>query len=259
MSDDRIADSFRRWGYLAADLDHLGRLQPIRHPDLEGHDPEHAARWRRIYCGSIGAEFMHIADPARARWVAERMETPAATADRGWIVRRLAEAELLERFLHQRYVGSKRYSLEGAVALVPLLDGILTAAAKSGVRTVLLAMSHRGRLTVMTRVIGTPPWKLFAGYEDFEPRTVLGSGDVKYHLGATGAYATSGGNELDMHLVSNPSHLEAVNPVLQGRVRARQARLGARGREQVLGITIHGDAAFAGQGVAAETLNMADL
>src|SRR5262249_31061796 len=152
--------------------------------------------------------------------------------NRAWLVRRLAEAELLERFLHQRYVGSKRYSLEGAVALVPLLDGVLAAAARSGVRTVLVAMSHRGRLTVMTRVIGTPPWSLCAEYDDFELGTVLGGVDVKYHLGATVTYTTLEGAELDMHLVSNPSHLEAVNPVLQGRVRARQSRLAGRGREQ---------------------------
>ena len=259
MRFDPVADSFRRWGYLAADLDGLGRLQPFVHPDLEGHDGAAAESWRRLYCGSIGAEFMHIPDAARCAWIAARMEAEVPATDRGRLVRRLAESELFERFLQQRYVGSKRYSLEGAAALVPLLDGILNAAAQHGVEIVLLGMSHRGRLTVMTRVVGTPDWKLFAGYEDFEPRSVLGSGDVKYHLGATGTYMTSSGAALDLHLVSNPSHLEAVDPVLQGRVRARQRRLGADGERRVLAITIHGDAAFAGQGIVGETLNMADL
>jgi 2-oxoglutarate dehydrogenase E1 component len=259
MAFDRTADCFRRYGFLAADLDHLGRLVPYVHPDLEGDDTAAAAHWRRLYCGTIGAEFAHVADPERSAWVAARMEAAAPAPDRAFLVRRLAEAELLERFLHQRYVGSKRYSLEGAVGLVPLLDGVLAAAARQGVDKVLVAMSHRGRLTVMTRVIGTPASKLFAGYEDFEPRSVLGGGDVKYHLGATGTYVTPSGSGLDMHLVSNPSHLEAVDPVLQGRVRAHQERIGAGGTQRVLGITIHGDAAFAGQGIVAETLNMADL
>jgi 2-oxoglutarate dehydrogenase E1 component len=259
MRFDPVADSFRRWGYLAADLDGLGRLKPLVHPDLEGHDEGVAAAWRRRYCGAIGAEFMHIPDAARCRWVAERMEAEPAAVDRAHLVVRLAETELFERFLQQRYVGSKRYSLEGAAALVPLLDGILAAAGRHGVEIVLLGMSHRGRLTVMTRVVGTPDWKLFAGYEDFEPRTVLGSGDVKYHLGATGTYTSAGGGTVDMHLVSNPSHLEAVDPVLMGRVRARQRRLGDDGARRVLAITIHGDAAFAGQGIVGETLNMADL
>jgi 2-oxoglutarate dehydrogenase E1 component len=254
-----IADSYRRWGYLAADLDALGRLQPFVHPDLAAHADAAAEPWRRFYCGSIGAEFMHIPDAARTAWVAERMEQDAPHVDRAALVRRLAETELFERFLQQRYVGSKRYSLEGAAALVPLLDGILNAAGRHGVEIVLLGMSHRGRLTVMTRVVGTPDWKLFAGYEDFEPRSVLGSGDVKYHLGATGTYTTQAGVALDLHLVSNPSHLEAVDPVLQGRVRARQRRLGSDGARRVLAITIHGDAAFAGQGIVGETLNMADL
>jgi len=259
MSFDRIRESFRRWGYLAADLDSLSRLQPLLHPELLEAEPAGAAEWRRVYCGTAAAEFMHIADPARVEWVAQAMEATPRPVDPEHLLERLAEAELFERFLHARYVGSKRYSLEGAAGLVPLLDGILEAAAEDGVDTVLMAMSHRGRLTVMTRVIGTPPWQLFAGYEDFEPRSVLGSGDVKYHLGATGTYTTASGRALAMHLVSNPSHLEAVDPVLQGRVRARQERLGGGGRRRVLGITIHGDAAFAGQGIVAETLNLADL
>jgi 2-oxoglutarate dehydrogenase E1 component len=140
-----------------------------------------------------------------------------------------------------------------------LLDGVLDAAARLGTRIALIGMSHRGRLTVMVQVVGAPPEALFAGFEDFEPRSVLGGGDVKYHLGATGEYAAAGGRRLHMHLVSNPSHLEAVDPVVLGRVRARQQRLGDVGGDQVLGITIHGDAAFAGQGIASEALNLAEL
>ena len=259
MSADRVADCYRRWGYLQADLDWLGRLVPYFHPELEALRGADVEPWRRAYCGTIAAEFMHIPDPARCAWITTRMEGATAPVDRRRILERLAESELFERFLHARYVGSKRYSLEGAAALVPLLDGILDAAAARGVETVLIAMSHRGRLTVMTRIVGTPPAQIFAGYEDFEPRTVLGSGDVKYHLGATGDYTCASGARLRMHLVSNPSHLEAVDPVLQGRLRARQERLGADGKRRALAILVHGDAAFAGQGIAAEMLNMADL
>jgi 2-oxoglutarate dehydrogenase E1 component len=257
---DRVADAYRRWGYLQADLDRLGRLQPVVHPEIAAVQHEStAARWRRVYCGPIGAEFLHLPEPERCAWIAARLEAEPVPPDRRRLVERVAETELFERFLHARYAGSKRYSLEGAAALVPLLDAILDAGAARGVEVCLVAMSHRGRLTVMTRVVNVPPSSIFAGYEDFEPRTVLGSGDVKYHLGATGEHRTASGRSVAMHLVSNPSHLEAVDPVLQGRLRARQQRLGAGGRRRVLGIALHGDAAFAGQGITAETLNLAAL
>jgi 2-oxoglutarate dehydrogenase E1 component len=139
---DRVADSFRRYGYLQADLDRLGRLQPFVHPELADLHGADAERWRKIYCGPIGAEFLHIADPERSAWVASRMEAEPAPIDARHILERLAAAELFERFLHSRYVGSKRYSLEGAAALVPLLDGVLEAAAQSGIEIVLIAMSH---------------------------------------------------------------------------------------------------------------------
>ena len=140
---------------MQADLDRLGRLHPFVHPDLEGLQGDDAEHWRRIYCGPIGAEFMHFPNPDRSGWVAARMEAPAEPLDRQRILTRLAESELFERFLHSRYVGSKRYSLEGAAALIPLLDGILEAAAQRGVEVAMIAMSHRGRLTVMRQVIGT--------------------------------------------------------------------------------------------------------
>jgi len=259
MTRDDVADRFRRWGYLQADLDFLGRLPPQPHRDLDAVAAATAAPWRARYCGRIGIEFMHLSDPARCDWIAARMESEPEPVETTRVLEQLAAAELFERFLHARYVGSKRYSLEGAAALVPLLGAVLDAAATRGTEICLVGMSHRGRLTVMTQVVATPLHRVFAGYEDFEPRSVLGSSDVKYHLGATGTYRTAAGGAVAMHLVSNPSHLEAVNPVLMGRVRARQLRLGERGPERVLGINIHGDAAFAGQGITAESLNLADL
>jgi 2-oxoglutarate dehydrogenase E1 component len=259
MTLDATADAFRRWGYLQADLDPLGRLAPFPHADLDAAPPEAAARWRALYCGPIGAEFMHLPYPERCRFVAERMEAPVAATDPDRILRRLAEAELFERFLHARYVGTKRYSLEGAASLMPLLDGMLERVAEQGVEVVLIAMSHRGRLNVMAHVAGARPAFLFAGFEDLDPRSILGSGDVKYHLGTTGEYATTSGRTLQVHVVSNPSHLEAVDPVILGRARARQERLGSGGARRVLAITLHGDAAFAGQGIAAEALNLAGL
>jgi len=264
-----LADRFRRWGYLAADLDPLGRLAPYQHPDLRTAlsgrgDSEESDRWRRLYCGSIGVEFMHLPQPERVRFVAEAMESPPEAPDRRRILERLASAELFERFLHSRYVGTKRYSLEGAAALIPLLDSILEGAAGRGARIVLIGMSHRGRLNVMTHVVGVPPSILFAEFEDIAPESVMESGDLRYHAGATGTYRTAAGAELHIHLVSNASHLEAVDPVMMGRARARQERLAAGGplaaaRAGVVPLLLHGDAALAGQGMAAETLNLAQI
>ncbi len=256
---DRLPDAFRRWGYLQADLDPLGRLEPLVHPDLEGAEGKAAQPWRRLYCGSIGAEFMHIHILERAAWVAERMETEPPATDTRRILRRLAEAELLERFLHQRWVGSKRYSLEGSAALIPLLDALLDASAAHGADTALLAMSHRGRLNVMINVAGRPARDLFTHFEDGDPRSVLGGGDLRYHLGATGVHTTPSGEEVQVHLVSNPSHLEAVGPVMMGRARARQDRVGSDGVRRVVPVALHGDAALAGQGITAETFNLDGL
>jgi 2-oxoglutarate dehydrogenase E1 component len=261
--DGALADRFRRWGYLQADLDPLGRLPPLPVPELDGARGPEADRWRALYCGPIGAEFDQIPDPERRRFVAERMEAAPPPPDRESLLERLAAAEIFERYLHARYVGTKRYSLEGSAALIPLLDAVLAAAAERGTEIAILGMSHRGRLNVMTHVVGVPPADLFAGFEDVDPRSVLGGGDLKYHQGATGDYrpgsATGGGRAIHVHLVSNPSHLEAVDPVVMGRARARQERIGAEGPRKLLAITLHGDAALAGQGIAAETLNLADL
>ncbi len=256
---DAVADLFRRWGHLQAELDPLGRLLPLQVPELDALPPDVAAPWRRLYCGPIGAEFMHVLARERRSWVAQRLEAPQEAADGERILQTLATAELFEGFLHRRFVGTKRYSLEGAAALVPLLDAVLDAAAAHGTEVALLGTAHRGRLPLMLQIVGVPAAALFAGFQDVDPRSVLGGGDVKYHLGATGTFTGASGRSVHVHLVSNPSHLEAVDPVVMGRVRARQERLGASGRERVLGITVHGDAAFAGQGIAAETLNLATL
>ncbi len=172
---------------------------------------------------------------------------------------RLTRAGIFEQVLQSRYPGTKRFSLEGVVTLVPLLDEILDRAAELGAEQTVLAMSHRGRLNVMVHIVGKAADDIFARFEDVDPRSFLGGGDVKYHLGATGDYRTAQGRPMRIHLVSNPSHLEAVDPVAVGRTRAKQARLCQGGTTCVLPVLLHGDAAFAGQGVAAETLNLANL
>jgi 2-oxoglutarate dehydrogenase E1 component len=265
---ERFFDAFRRWGYYEATLDPLGFFAPMQHPDLQltGAAAEEA---RRIYCGTVGVEFMHLPEPERRRWIAERMEAEPAPVDQKKILERLVRADLFEQVLQARYLGSKRFSLEGVTALIPLLDAILDTVGEHGAVESVMAMSHRGRLNVMTHAACKTPHEVVAGFEDVDPRSVLGAGDVKYHIGATGTYVTTTGKEIGIHLVSNPSHLEAVDPVAVGRARAKQTRYGlkpggkidsARGTlNMVVPIVMHGDAAFAGQGVWAETLNFADL
>src|SRR5580700_7461509 len=264
---ERVFEAFRRWGFLEADLDPLGLFKPLKYPDLELAGPA-AEEARRIYCGTIGAEFMHLREPERRRWIAEQLEKPAEDVDQNKILERLVRADLFEQVLQARYLGTKRFSLEGVTALIPLLDSILDTAGKAGAVDSIIAMSHRGRLNVMVHAACKPPHEVVSGFEDVDPRSVLGAGDVKYHVGATGTYVTSGGASINIHIVSNPSHLEAVDPVAMGRARAKQTRHGADGpivdRSQeslnkVWPIVMHGDAAFAGQGIWAETLNLADL
>ncbi len=255
---ERVFDAYRRWGFLAANLDPLGFFAPLENPELV-REGAAAGEARRIYCGTIGAEFMHIPDPERRRWIAERLETQPPKPDSAFILERLVRAELFEQVLQARYLGTKRFSLEGVAALIPLLDGALESAAEAGAEQIVLAMSHRGRLNIMTHIVGRPAADVFSGFEDLDPRSVLGSSDVKYHVGATGEYGARNGRRLEVHLVSNPSHLEAVDPVAMGRARAKQARIGESGRAKVLLVVLHGDAAFAGQGIWAETLNLAEL
>jgi 2-oxoglutarate dehydrogenase E1 component len=264
---ERIFDTFRRWGYIEADLDPLKLFKPLKYPDLEltGAVADEA---RGIYCHTVGAEFMHLLEPERRKWIAEWLEQAAADVDEHKILERLVRADLFEQVLQARYLGTKRFSLEGVTALIPLLDSILDTAGESGALDSIIAMSHRGRLNVMVHAACKPPHEVVSGFEDVDPRSVLGAGDVKYHVGATGTYVTTGGQSINIHIVSNPSHLEAVDPVAMGRARAKQTRHGADGpvvdRSQqslnkVWPIVMHGDAAFAGQGIWAETLNLADL
>src|ERR1017187_8152271 len=253
-----VFDAFRRWGYFEANLDPLGFLRPLDRPELR-LDGEEAARARRIYCDTIGAEFMHIPNPEQRQWVIDRLESAAVEPDRAQILERLVRADLFEQVLQTRYLGTKRFSLEGISGLIPLLDAILSAAAPLGAEEAVLGMSHRGRLNVMTHIVNRSARDVFAGFEDVDPRSVLGGGDVKYHVGATGDYAVAGKGKLRIHLVSNPSHLEAVDPVVMGRTRAKQTRLKEDARARVLPVVMHGDGAFAGQGMLAEVLNMAEV
>ena len=255
---ERVFDAFRRWGYLEADLDPLGFLQPEPHPELQV-DGEFVREARRIYAGTVGVEFAHIADLERRRWIQERVEGSQPEVDQEHVLDQLIRAELFEQVLQKRYLGSKRYSLEGIAALIPLVDEIIEAASERGAVELVMGMSHRGRLNVIVQVAQRAPEEVFAGFEDVDPRSVLGSGDVKYHMGATGEYETRSGARVHIHLVSNPSHLEAVDPVTVGRTRAKQDRAGEDGLKKYLPLLVHGDAAFAGQGITAETLNLADL
>ncbi len=264
---DRIFNLFRQFGYLEAELNPLGLLPPQPHPDLRfdttfdtANDNEWVREARRIYCGSVGVEFMHIADPERRRWIQERIEIAEPSAvDQQRALDLLLRADLFEQTLQQRYLGNKRFSLEGNTSLLPAMDEVLDVAGERGAVELVMGMSHRGRLNVIIHLARRPPEQVFAEFEDVDPRSVLGSGDVKYHMGATGEYETKSGKKIHIHLASNPSHLEAVDPVTIGRTRAKQDRAGEGGTAKYLPVLVHGDAAFAGQGITAETMNYADL
>jgi len=256
---ERVFDAFRRLGYLEATLDPLGFYGPVKQGELDQFTGAAAEEARHVYSSTIGVEFMHLPEPERRRWIAERMEAPPTEVNEAKILERLIRADLFEQVLQARYLGTKRFSLEGVTALIPLLDSILDSAGERGAIESVMAMSHRGRLNVMVHAACKPPHEVVAGFEDVDPRSVLGAGDVKYHVGATGTYVTSSGKEIGIHLVSNPSHLEAVDPIAMGRARAKQTRLGPGSSNKVVPIVMHGDAAFAGQGIWAETLNLADL
>ena len=204
-AQERVWDAFRRWGYLQANLDPLGDMAPVAMPELEVSGAEAEAA-RRVYCGTIGVEFMHIPEREKREWIQARMEAEAPEADRARILDWLVRAEIFEQVLQTRYLGTKRYSLEGEAALLPLLDAILDSSAEQGAVQAVLSMSHRGRLNVMVHIVGRAAAEVFARFEDVDPRSVLGGGDVKYHMGATGEFATAGGKKIGMHLVSNPSH-----------------------------------------------------
>src|ERR1700722_14168151 len=256
---DQIFEAFRRWGHLQAKLDPLGQYllpEPIPELNFEGEDAEEA---KRYYCGSIAVEFMHLPDAARREWIQERMEQRAPVPDQRQVLERLTQADLFEQVIQSRYLGTKRFSLEGVTVLIPFLDEVLNHAADYGAEKAVMGMSHRGRLNVMTNTIGKSAADIFSKFEDANPRSILGGGDVKYHVGATGYFSTRSGGKISLHLVSNPSHLEAVDPVAMGRARARQTRIGETGQVKVLPVVIHGDAAFAGQGIWAETMSLGTM
>ena len=225
------------------------------------------------YTGHVGSEFMHLSSPEEKRWLIERIEPqqfrePIDTARKKRIFEKLNEAEALEQFIHTKYIGHKRFSLEGAETMIPLLDAVLSDAADQETEEVVIGMAHRGRLNVLTNILGKPYDRVFGEFEGtVDPDAVHGSGDVKYHLGQHGTHTSPNGSTTTLTLASNPSHLEAVNPVVEGMVRAKQQRIVEANpdasekqlRDRVLPVLIHGDAAFAGQGVVAETLNLSQL
>ncbi len=282
----RLINTYRYRGHQIADLDPLklrptpkvADLEPGYH-NLEESDLEQIfhtgslyapdrmplkdilALLKRIYCASVGSEYMHITTTAEKRWVQKRMEGYQARpelepADRRWLLTLLTAAEGLEKYLHTKYVGQKRFSLEGAEALIPMLDELIQRAGRKGVKEIVFGMAHRGRLNMLVNILGKAPQEIFAEFEGQIPMSTRQlSGDVKYHLGFASDVETPGGI-VHLALGFNPSHLEIINPVIQGSVRARQRRRGDRTGEQVMPVLIHGDAAFAGQGVVAETLQL---
>ncbi|HEY0216437.1 MAG TPA: multifunctional oxoglutarate decarboxylase/oxoglutarate dehydrogenase thiamine pyrophosphate-binding subunit/dihydrolipoyllysine-residue succinyltransferase subunit [Cellulomonas sp.] len=287
----RIAElihAYRSRGHLMADTDPLAyRLR--KHPDLDvqthglslwdldrtfptgGFTGKPRATLRQVlallrdsYCRTTGVEYMHLQDPRQRRWLQERLESgyaPTPREDQLRILRRLNGAEAFETFLQTKYVGQKRFSLEGGESVIPLLDAILSRAAEGGLDEVAIGMAHRGRLNVLANIAGKSYGQIFSEFEgNQDPKSVQGSGDVKYHLGTEGVFRAESGASTRVYLAANPSHLEAVDPVLEGIVRAKQDRIDLGGDGfSVLPILLHGDAAFAGQGVVFETLNLAQL
>ncbi|MEV7681127.1 multifunctional oxoglutarate decarboxylase/oxoglutarate dehydrogenase thiamine pyrophosphate-binding subunit/dihydrolipoyllysine-residue succinyltransferase subunit [Streptomyces sp. NPDC088341] len=283
-----LIHSYRVRGHVMADTDPLDYLQR-KHPDLDitehgltlwdlerefavgGFAGKSMMKLRDIlgvlrdsYCRTTGIEFMHIQDPKQRKWIQDRVERPHAKPEREEqlrILRRLNAAEAFETFLQTKYVGQKRFSLEGGESVIPLLDAVLDAAAESRLDEVVIGMAHRGRLNVLANIVGKSYAQIFREFEgNLDPKSMHGSGDVKYHLGAEGTFTGLDGEQIKVSLTANPSHLEAVDPVLEGVVRAKQDIINKGGTDfTVLPLALHGDAAFAGQGVVAETLNMSQL
>ncbi|GAA3051366.1 multifunctional oxoglutarate decarboxylase/oxoglutarate dehydrogenase thiamine pyrophosphate-binding subunit/dihydrolipoyllysine-residue succinyltransferase subunit [Kitasatospora albolonga] len=283
-----LIHSYRVRGHLMADTDPLEYKQR-KHPDLDvtnhgltlwdlerefavgGFGGQKMMKLRDIlgllrntYCRTVGIEYMHIQDPKQRKWLQERLEKPYTKPEREEqlrILRRLNSAEAFETFLQTKYVGQKRFSLEGGESLIPLLDATIDAAAEHRLDEAVIGMAHRGRLNVLANIVGKPYGKIFGEFEgNLDPKSMHGSGDVKYHLGSEGTFTGLDGETIKVSLAANPSHLEAVDPVVEGIVRAKQDVLDQGGTTfPVLPIQIHGDAAFAGQGVVAETLNMSQL
>ncbi|HET9728235.1 MAG TPA: multifunctional oxoglutarate decarboxylase/oxoglutarate dehydrogenase thiamine pyrophosphate-binding subunit/dihydrolipoyllysine-residue succinyltransferase subunit, partial [Acidimicrobiia bacterium] len=284
----QLINMYRVRGHLIANLDPLALKEPRTHEEL---DPNHwgLTIWdldrefptggladqstmklrdilgmlRNAYARTIGVEYMHMQEPDQKAWIQRQVEgvhvEPTADEKRR-ILDALNGAEAFERFLHTKFLGQKRFSLEGAETLIPMLDFLLDAAGNDGIEDVVIGMAHRGRLNVLANVVGKSYEQIFREFEgELDPNVPLGSGDVKYHLGATGKYTSTNGATVGVTLAANPSHLEAVDPVVEGMARAKQDRRGDTNHERVLPVLVHGDAAFAGQGVVAETLNLSEL
>src|SRR5581483_4368683 len=282
----RLIDAYRRRGHV------LARLDPLSSPPTSDHllelscfglgeadldktyDTSHflglpratlrelLAALRETYCRTIGVEYMHIQDRTIRTWLQERMEPRRNRPDfprrvKLRILMDLHHAEVFEKFLHTRFLGQKRFSLEGAETLIPLLDYIVELATDSGAREMVLGMAHRGRLNVLANILQKPYKEIFSEFEEnYLPNSAAGDGDVKYHLGFSSDRQTSKGGRVHLSLTPNPSHLEAVNPVVEGRVRAKQNQFKDENRSAGVPLLIHGDAAVAGQGLVAETLNL---
>jgi 2-oxoglutarate dehydrogenase E1 component len=283
----QLIHAYRTSGHLMADIDPLEYKQRSHHDldvvthgltlwDLDRQFPtggftgSATAKLRNIlgtlrdsYCRSIGVEYMYIESPEERKWIQDQVEVGSPFFPREEqlrILRKLNSAEAFESFLHTKFVGQKRFSLEGGESVIPLLDTIARYAAKASLDEVCIGMPHRGRLNVLANVAGKSYGQIFQEFEGhYQENAVQGSGDVKYHLGTYGDFVTESGERTKIYLAANPSHLEAVNPVLEGIVRAKQDRKNIKNAFSVLPILIHGDAAFAGQGVVSETLNMSQL
>ncbi|MEL7023734.1 MAG: 2-oxoglutarate dehydrogenase E1 component [Pseudomonadota bacterium] len=218
---------------------------------------------KRIYCGKVGAEFAHVSRARERLWLREQFEARSTVApdaeEQRWLLKQLTRAETLERYLHTRYVGQKRFSLEGGESLIPMLDTLIQDGGRAGIKECVLGMAHRGRINVLVNVLGKAPQELFSEFEgEYDPSEITGSGDVKYHKGFSADMKTAGGN-VHLSLAFNPSHLEIVNPVVEGSVRARQLRRNDLHGSTILPVLVHGDAAFAGQGVVTETFQMSQV
>ncbi|HMO66343.1 MAG TPA: thiamine pyrophosphate-dependent enzyme, partial [Verrucomicrobiota bacterium] len=221
-------------------------------------------RLRATYCGSIGVEYQHINGIRMRRWIESHLEpvenrTQLGREDQLRIFRRLTDATLFEEFIRKKFIGAKSFSLEGCETLIPLLDLAIEKAAAQGVAEIVLGMAHRGRLNVLANIMGKSPRQIFREFADKDPDLYTSRGDVKYHLGHSTDWTAKSGRRVHLSLCFNPSHLEYVNPVVMGRVRAKQDRVGDARRTTCMGLLIHGDAAFAGEGVVQETLNLSEL
>ena len=288
MQVNSIINAHRVRGHLIADLDPLAWKEPHMHPELDPAtygltiwdlDREFLTQGlggtqslplgdilhvlRDAYCRTVGIEYMHIQEPEEKHWIQEQVEGVSpnlATEDQRHILEKLNAAEAFERFLGQKYIGQKRFGIEGGESIVPLVDAVLEAAADEGLDAAVMGMSHRGRLNVLANIVGKSYDQIFKEFEgNVDPETIQGSGDVKYHLGQSGKYVSRSGQQLPIELAANPSHLETVDPVVEGMTRALQDVVDQPESFSVLPILLHGDAAFAGQGVVAETLNCSQI